>query len=108
MDWTTVELSNYPPQLTHQDVRNLFKDYTISPDFALPNARSLAYPLRTVIKIGGEQEARRAIRELCWSVVCGRQIYMRLVEKNKKTCQEEEEQTVDELGDEMKNKILSE
>jgi len=33
---------------------------------------------------------------------------MRLVEKNKKTCQEEEEQTVDELGDEMKNKILSE
>jgi len=58
-----------------------------------------------LIKIAGEQEATRAVRELCWSVVGGRQIYVRVVEK---TCQEEQEQTVEELDDGMKNGILSE
>ncbi|KAI4627185.1 uncharacterized protein J4E87_004527 [Alternaria ethzedia] len=104
MSWTTIELSNYPPKLTHRDVILLFQDFTISPDFALPNFKSLAYPLRTHIKIAGEGEAERAVQELCWSKVGGRQINVRMVEK---TGHEEKEVAVADVADEMKIGILN-
>ena len=104
MSWRTIELSNYPPTLTHQDVLVLFKDFTISPDFTLPNVKNLAYPLRIFINITGEQEAERAVQELCWSKVGGRQINVRMVEK---TDHEEKEVAVADVADEMKIGILS-
>jgi NCAIR mutase (PurE)-related protein len=104
MRWATIELSNYPLQLTRQDVLELFQDFTISPDFALPNIKNLAYPLRTFIKIAGEQEAERAVQELCWSKVSGRQINVRIVEK---IGHEEKEVAVADVADEMKIGILS-
>jgi hypothetical protein len=104
MRWATIELSNYPLQLTRQDVLELFQDFTISPDFALPNVKNLAYPLRTFIKIAGEQGAERAVQELCWSKVSGRQINVRIVEK---TGHEEKEVAIADVADEMKIGILS-
>jgi hypothetical protein len=104
MSWSTVELSNYSPKLTHQDVIALFQDFTISPDFTLPNIKNLAYPLRAFIKIAGEQEAERAVQELCWSMVGGRQINVRMVEK---TGHEEVEVAVADVADEIKIGILS-
>jgi len=104
MSWTTIELSNYPPKLTHRDVILLFQDFTISPDFALPNVKNLAYPLRTFVKIAGEGETERAVQELCWSKVGGRQINVRMVEK---TGHEEKEVAVADVADEMKIGILS-
>ncbi|KAG9194858.1 hypothetical protein G6011_04893 [Alternaria panax] len=105
MHWDKIELSNYPPHLTHQDVLTLFQDFTISPEFLLPNVKNLAYPLRTFIKIAGEQEAERAVQELCWSKVSGRQINVRMVEK---TGYEQKEVAVADVADEMKIGILSE
>ncbi|KAL1798860.1 hypothetical protein ACET3X_002897 [Alternaria dauci] len=104
MHWAKIELSNYPPQLTHQDVLTLFQGFTISPDFVLPNVKNLAYPLRTFIDIAGEQEAERAVQELCWSKVGGRQINVRTVEK---TGHEEVEVSVADVADEMKISILN-
>jgi hypothetical protein len=104
-DWVKIELSNYPPQLTHQDILALFQDFTISPDFILPNAKNLAYPLRTFIKMAGEQEAERAVQELCWSKLGGRQINVRIVEK---TGHEEKAVAVADVADNMKIGILSE
>lgn len=104
MSWSTIELSNYSPKLTHRDVISLFQDFTISPDFVLPNVKNLAYPLRTFIKVAGDGEAERAVQELCWSKVDGRQINVRMVEK---TGHEEKEVAVAEVADEMKIGILS-
>ena len=104
MSWTTIELSNYPPKLTHRDIILLFQDFTISPDFALPNVKNLAYPLRTFFKVAGEGEAERAVQELCWSKVGGRQINVRMVEK---TGHEEKEVAVADVADEMKIGIFS-
>ncbi|CAN9203781.1 unnamed protein product [Alternaria alternata] len=104
MHWEMIELSNYPPQLTYQDVLTLFQDFTISPDFVLPNVKNLAYPLRTFIKIAGEQEAERAVQELCWSKVGGRQINVRMVEE---TGHEEMEVAVADVADEMKIGIVN-
>ncbi|KAF1835571.1 hypothetical protein BDW02DRAFT_547901 [Decorospora gaudefroyi] len=102
--WVTIELSNYPPQLTHEDVRALFHSFTIAPDFALPNTRNLAYPLRTFISVAGEGQAERAVRELCGEVVGGRRIYVAMVNK---TGYEEKEVAVRELADEMKLGIVN-
>jgi hypothetical protein len=104
MSWSTLELSYYSPKLTHQDVIALFQDFMISPDFTLPNIKNLAYPLRTFIKISGEQEAERAVQELCWSMVGGRQINVRMVEK---TGHEEVEVVVGDVADEIKIGIFS-
>ncbi|RYO68030.1 hypothetical protein AA0116_g1226 [Alternaria tenuissima] len=104
MHWDKIELSNYPPQLTYQDVLTLFQDFTISPDFVLPNVKNLAYPLRTFIRIAGEQEAERAVQELCWSKVGGRQINVRMVEE---TGHQEMEVAVADVADEMKIGIVN-
>ncbi|CAE7033881.1 hypothetical protein PTNB73_04769 [Pyrenophora teres f. teres] len=103
MQWVTIELSGYPPQFTHQDVRNLFQGFTISPDFTLPNAVNLAYPLRTFINIAGQQEAERAVQELCSSIVGGRAISVKMVEK---TGHEEGEQTAEDMANEKKTEII--
>lgn len=103
MTWATVELSNYPPQLTHKDVLALFQDFTISPEFNLPNVKNIAYPLRTFIKVGGEGEAERAVQELCWSKVGGRQISVKTVEN----IGYEEEVAVKDVAIEMKIGVVS-
>ena len=104
MPWATVELSNYPPHLTHADFHTLFQGFTISPDFNLPNIRNLAYPLRTLISVAGENEAQAAVRELCGRLVGGRKIIVKMAEKNG---YEEREPAVDDMADEMKNGIVS-
>jgi hypothetical protein len=104
MSWATVEFSNYPPQLTRADLTALFQGFTIAPDFALPNARNLSYPLRTFIRVAGENEAQAAVRELCGRLVGGRKISVKMVEK---TGYEEKDIAVEDVADEMKIGIIS-
>jgi len=102
--WVAVELSNYPPQLARGDVEELFKNFTISPDFLLPNTMRLAYPLRTFIRVAGKQEAERAVKELTGKVVAGRRIYVVLVDE---VSYEQKEVIVAELAEELKIGIMS-
>jgi hypothetical protein len=104
MSWVTVEFSNYPPQLTRVDVTAIFQGFTIAPDFALPNVRNLSNPLRTFIRVAGENEAQAAVRELCGRLVGGRKISVKIVEK---TGYEEKDVTVEVVADEMKIEIIS-
>jgi hypothetical protein len=104
MPWATVELSNYPPQLTRADVTALFQGFTIAPDFALPNVRNLSYPLRTFIRVAGENEAQAAARQLCGRLVGGRKISVKMVEK---TGYEEKDVAIEDVADEMKIGIIS-
>ncbi|KAF1937157.1 hypothetical protein EJ02DRAFT_506176 [Clathrospora elynae] len=104
LPWIAVELSNYPPQLTRHDVQTLFKDFSIEPDFVLPSATRFAYPLRVSVKIAGEIEAERAVKEVSGRVIGGRQIYLSMVEKES---YEQKEVSVKELADELKIGIVN-
>ncbi|EDU42847.1 hypothetical protein PtrSN002B_007955 [Pyrenophora tritici-repentis] len=97
MKWVTIELSNYPTQFTHQDVLDLFQDFTISPEFTLPNAVNFTHPLRTFIKIAGQEEAKRAVHEMRWRLFGGRAISVKMAED---TGHEEVNQTAEEVIDE--------
>ena len=104
MPWAIVELSNYPSQLTRADVTALFQGFTIAPGYDLPNVRNLAYPLRTFIKVAGENEAAAAAKELCGRLVRGRKISVKMVEK---TGYAEKDVTVEDAADEFKIGIIS-
>lgn len=97
MKWVTIELSNYPTQFTHQDVLDLFQGFTISPEFTLPNAVNFTHPLRTFIKIAGQEESKRAVHEMRWRLFGGRVISVKMAED---TGHEEVNQTAEEVVDE--------
>jgi hypothetical protein len=101
---TPVELSNYPPSLTEEDVWGLFSDFHIA-QFQLPNHHRWTKPLRLRVDVSGAGEAERAVKELDGFVLEGRRITVKLVDGKK---YEEQEVVSDEMADEVKVQIFSE
>ena len=104
LPWVTMELANYPPQLTRDDVQKLFKDFTISPDFALPNTKHLIYPLRAHIRIAGKPEADRAVKTLNGKFIGERRIRVTFADT---ISYEQKEVIAAELADELRTNIMS-
>ncbi|KAH8724115.1 hypothetical protein GQ44DRAFT_740561 [Phaeosphaeriaceae sp. PMI808] len=94
-----LELSNYPPNLTRQEIQELFEGFVISLDFVLLSSTRFVYPFRTCIWMTGDEEARRAVKELSGKTVGGRQIRLTMVDS---TSYEQKEVVVDELADGLK------
>jgi hypothetical protein len=99
-----VELSNYPPSLSRHDVQELFKGFVVSQDFILPTTTRFLFPFRLSIRITGEGEAKRAVKELSGKIMGGRQICVVLAVP---VSYEQKEVVVAELADELKIAIVS-
>ena len=100
---TPVEVSNYPPSITEEDVWGLFSDFHIA-QFHLPNHHRWSKPLRLRIDVSGAGEAERAVKELDGFVLEARRISVKLVDSKK---YEEQEVVNDEMADEIKVQIFS-
>lgn len=99
----TVELSNYPPKLTKNDILRLFAEFQIA-DFDVPTARSFSVPLRVNIEVAGKGEAQRAVKELSGRVIEGRRVCVKITEN---TGYEAREVVVEEMANELKLGIIS-
>ncbi|KAF2650707.1 hypothetical protein K491DRAFT_574788, partial [Lophiostoma macrostomum CBS 122681] len=98
-----VEVSNYPPSITEEDVWGLFSDFHIA-KFQLPNHHRWNKPLRLRVDVSGAGEAERAVKELDGLVLEGRRLNVKLVDSMK---YEEQEVVSNEMADEVKVQIFN-
>ena len=103
-EWVSVELSNVAPYIERHVIEAILKDFDVSNDFRFPKGLRFSYPFRVIIKVAGQFEANRLVKELHMKSVGGRKIFARVINR---IGQEDMEVQIQDLADELKNGIIS-
>ena len=104
LEWTPVEIANFPPQLQRADFLDFLNGYCFLPEFEYPVTPRFTRPFRTIVSVSSVEEAKRMVGELDGKTLAGRRISVKIVGK---VAWKNQEDAMQELVDELKSRIIS-